>query len=320
MKDIELKEQFEETLEVMVQYHSNDLKALDHTFDVWSSVSKKKIRIYSLISKRLFEIDLLGANEIDELVGIFSNNLQLIIEIAQEKDLYTTEFKEFIDKIQDHVELVNVQISKIDDGIKNAERVKEDLKREIQIKELEIKKLKDDFEMIKDKQNKALKRAKSVQKDFVTILGIFASILITTFGGLTILTSIFNNIQTAPTGKLILFGSLVVLAIIMTVFLLLNGISKLSELNLKSCGCVNDVSCNCSIVKKHPTLYIVTVSLLVSALIGASEYVIDYKRLFSSYGDKFLFETLSNVVLIIIIAAVGYFIYWRKKINVFKVT
>lgn len=43
MKDIELKEQFEETLEVMVQYHSNDLKALDHTFDVWSSVSKKRL-------------------------------------------------------------------------------------------------------------------------------------------------------------------------------------------------------------------------------------------------------------------------------------
>jgi hypothetical protein len=90
-----------------------------------------------------------------------------------------------------------------------------------------------------------------------------------------------------PTGKLLLFSSLTVGGIVSLVFLLLNGLSKLTGLSLRSCKCESDEECNCNVVQKHPTLVIIYQVLLFIALIGITEYFIDYNAIFIEIMDNY---------------------------------
>lgn len=316
MYSSEIKIKFKNTFEVLLKYHSVSKKdQLDEIFEIWYEVFKSKVRVYSTLSTHFFNLSPESISETGQDVEIFLGNILILKQIASDKDIDDLEnFHNFLDKIVDHIELIGIQVTRIDTNVDQVKETKDDLlkeitqlKTEIKNKQKELSKLKDKQDGLKEKQIEYLKKAKKVQKEFVTILGIFATILITTFGGLTSLASIFNNINSASTGKIVLLGSFVVYTVILIVFLLLNGISKLSELNIRSCGCEVNTPCTCPISKKHPTLYIVTVMLVVTSLLGVSEYLVDYKLLFGNYDDWVILLLLGIFIILVPILAFTYF-------------
>lgn len=310
----DLKTKFIETFDDLKQYHNASEKSkLVETCSIWHEVYNKKVRVYSSLSEHFFNINALAIDEEVQAVEIFLININFLKDIAKDRDM-DQGFYDFIEKIRDHIELIGIQVNRMDTGVKKANEIKEKLtediillKGEIEIKKKEFDDLSESISQLMKKQNVAVKKAKKVQKEFVTILGIFATILITTFGGLTSLASIFNNINNAGTGKLILLGSFVIFTILLIVFLLLNGISKLSELNIRSCGCEVNSQCNCPISKKHPTLYIVTTILIMTSLLGISEYIIDYQSLFEGVNNLALLVALAVGLILVLTLAVTYY-------------
>ena len=310
----DLKNKFIETFGVLKQYHNASKRGqLEETCSIWHEVYTKKVRVYSSLSGHFFNINSLAIDEEDQAVKIFLININILKGMAKDRGM-DQGFYDFIEKIQDHIELIGIQVNRMDTGVKKANEIKEKLtedisilKDEIEIKKKEFDDLSVNISELMKKQNVAVKKAKKVQKEFVTILGIFATILITTFGGLTSLASIFNNINNAGTGKLILLGSFVIFTILLIVFLLLNGISKLSELNIRSCGCEVNSQCNCPISKKHPTLYIVTTILIMTSLLGISEYIIDYQSLFEGVNNWIILAALAFGLVLVPLLAVTYF-------------
>ncbi|MGR6899529.1 hypothetical protein [Rummeliibacillus sp. BSL5] len=300
-----LKESFRETLKFMRNYKHQETFSVDlsDVFEIWKKVFLRNVRIYSIISHELFnkEIDDFHDQDFDTL----ARNISLLGQFPFEPEERIDEWENFLWKIDDHIELVRVQISKINDNSRLAES-------SLGIIGTHLNKINDEnnkkYKRLEGKQRKLLEQSKNAQKDFISILGIFASILIAAFGGITSLSSLFKKIDSVSTGKLILMGSFETLAIILIIFLLLNGIAKLTDLNLKSCGCKPEDDCKCNVARKHPSLFILTVVLLLTSLFGASEYVIDYPKLLGKMGDGI---TLLVVIIIAIFIAVCSFIYFN---------
>lgn len=318
----EQKEKFKGTFEILVKYHSNSNKhQLNETFDIWYEVFNSKVRIYSTLSAHFFYLRPSGMNQAGENVQIFLRNITLLKEIASEKQIDNLDdFSAFIEKIKDHIDLIGIQINRMDSGVEEIEAYKQELSTNIKKMQNEFNKTKKEYDRIskeikklENKQEKSLQKSKKLEKEFVTILGIFATILITTFGGLTSLASIFNNINNAGTGKLILMGSFIIFAVLLIVFLLLNGISKLAEINLRSCGCKIDEHCSCPIAKKHPTLYLTTSILIILAIFGLSEYAVNYKLLINNINQWGLLLIFFVTIFIFIVLAIVNFNDSKKR-------
>ncbi|UQW98206.1 hypothetical protein M2M59_04130 [Rummeliibacillus sp. G93] len=305
-----IKNNFKESLSKMIIYNDEINEDLMEIFEVWKTVFLSKTRIYSVISQELFNTNFLEIDQHDENLTTIQRNIMLLRTVQFHPEEQKDDWESFLFKIDDHIELVRVQVYKIYESVRIAEGSVDIFQRSLELinEEQDSK-----YKILKKKTEKQANVAKNIQKDFIAILGVFASILVAAFGGLSALTSIFNNINHVSTGKLLFFGAFLVLAILMIIFLLLNGISKLSALTLKSCGCGPDDICECGIARKHPTLYLLSVFLIIVAFLGASDYIIDYHRLFSKMGDVTAFIIVISIAFLIAICSFVYFHDTRKR-------
>lgn len=108
----------------------------------------------------------------------------------------------------------------------------------------------------------------------MTILGIFTTIIFAAFGGIQLLSGILKDISSSKLVVSIISGSFVFISIIIILSLLFSGLSKMADLSVRSCGCTDQVSCNCRFSKKHPTIFysfMLIITILPFALI--SRYV-----------------------------------------------
>lgn len=148
-----------------------------------------------------------------------------------------------------------------------------------------------------------------MQKEFIAILGIFASILITAFGGLTALGSLFEKIDKTDIHKLIFVGTFEVLAIILIIFLMLNGIAKLTKLNLRSCDCKADEKCVCKLHEKHPSMVMISAILLI--VLGISSTPILTQKILAANKEGNLITYLIMYGLCVIFFLMLGFVFYR---------
>lgn len=309
----QIKEEFENSLGLLKEYGS---ELTSDSLQVWYQVYLHKIRIYANISRALFTLNLAtenGISKYDEDLQTLILNITLLKDSNPQNDHPDYSWEEFISKITDHVELVRLQMSRIYDSVEISKSFVESNSEKLELLEEQATDFDQKYNDLIDKQKRALKKAKKTQKDFIAILGIFASILVATFGGLTSLSSIFSKIDEVPTGKLILFGAFEVLAVLMIIFLLLNGIAKLSDLNLRSCGCSGEQTCKCKLPKKHPTIYLLSVLTVCIAFLGGFSTIQKYILSISSkFTEIWVSLTMGIVMIVFCIAA---FIYAKISTN-----
>ncbi|WP_096201878.1 hypothetical protein [Bacillus sp. FJAT-45350] len=106
---------------------------------------------------------------------------------------------------------------------------------------------------------------KNMLTQFISILGIFAAILMGAFGAIQGFTSLFSNADKLSLGKILIISSIGASSVILILFLLLNAIAKLTDRSLSSCN-----KNNAPILEKHPTLGISYGILILISLIGAT--------------------------------------------------
>lgn len=295
--------------------------------ECWLQTCLNKDRIYSEITENLLNINLTD-NYSDEDLNVFNFNLDNIHNFGKEKEMELELWNEFIEKIKDHVKLVEHQKKLFFEVASelNAKQTalgnyfsKKTGELELQSREVDeqISSLESKIKELRSLNNKVKKKSKKMQKDFISILGIFAAILLASFGGLTVLSNILNDID-APIGKIMILGSLSLMAILTILFLLLNGIAKLTGEGLRNCQCKKG-KCNCTIDRKHPTLFISGMFSLIIILIGSFELLMDFEYLRNNSNLGWLiFIFIALIIIVIMIAymyVLGYFGKNKKVVN-----
>lgn len=130
----------------------------------------------------------------------------------------------------------------------------------------------------------ANERTKNMYAQIISILGIFASIIIAFFGGFNYFTSVLNNIKCIPKFRLLSISSIIGFVVMNTIFGMLYFIAKLIDKDI-SAHCIYDVSdegCNngcdkerkcCSISKLRKRLpYIFWVNVVLLLIIVLSTF------------------------------------------------
>lgn len=101
--------------------------------------------------------------------------------------------------------------------------------------------------------------------NYISILGIFAAILMGAFGSIQAFIGLFSNAHQLSLGRLLIVSSLGGSSVVLILFLLFNGISKLTKKPISSCDENSNI-----LVKKHPTLYFSFGTFVFIALTGVA--------------------------------------------------
>ena len=156
--------------------------------------------LYSEISNYVFS---LGMSE----RGIFATNLEkLLLYSLDDKNAVSEDSKKLIVKIYDHFQLALHQIENVNNIFANSiEEAKENLQKQI----------------------------KGVEKEYITILGIFASIVLAFIGGITFSTSVLQNISGISVFRLLLIVDFLAFVLINVIYILVKFIFTINEKDAK---------------------------------------------------------------------------------------
>lgn len=139
----------------------------------------------------------------------------------------------------------------------------------------------------------------------ISILGIFAAILMGAFGAIQGFTSLFANAHSLNLSTILIISSIGASSVILILFFLLNGIAKLTKKKLWS----ND-SQKANIIEKHPPLIITHCILIFIALVGAALELSNTKLQLAKEGFWWL---VPFIWLTYIIAAISKKSFWPFK-------
>ncbi|EAE7768383.1 MULTISPECIES: hypothetical protein [Listeria] len=258
---------------------------------------------YSQISKYVFEHYFFE----DDLVLVQENMQTLTAKMLDipNCELTDEQIQKIAPKIERHFQLAMIQKDFIQSNINS-------LQWDISQSKNEISSFTEDTK----KTLKEVSRTKGqMYTEFVAILGIFSGLIFALFGGFDTLS---NSISTLGEGEVPLTNVLIVTSVLLAglslvIFTLMQGISKLTNRSLRSCGCEDKLTCPHSIYQRHPMIcWIIGFLMLVffGSLIVAnmSQKLLNFVPLMI-----FIFSLIFSVSFVFIIFRVPKFVY--KWIN-----
>lgn len=175
-------------------------KTVDNINSYIASPNKLDRILYSEISNYVFS---LGMSE----RGIFATNLEkLLLYSLDDKNAVSDDSKKLIVKIYDHFQLALHQIENANNIFANS---------------------------IEDAKENLQKQIKGVEKEYITILGIFASIVLAFVGGITFSTSVLQNISGISVFRLLLIVDFLAFVLINVIYILVKFIFTINEKDAK---------------------------------------------------------------------------------------
>lgn len=187
---------------------------------------------------------------------------QFVYNNGDEDFLYFIEFMEGIisDKYSDNIEHLNYKKGiKILEHMELAKQQKDSLFEEHEKEIQRMKSLSRSFITQSQEIESIQKTTKVLQEDnrkvmtnYISILGIFAAILMGAFGAIQGFSSLFENAHKLSLGITLIISSIGASGVILVLYFLLSGVSRLIGINFVS----NTSSVNSTIIEKHPALLI----------------------------------------------------------------
>ena len=165
-----------------------------------SSPNKLDRILYSEISSFVFSLEM-------EERGVFATNLEkLLLYSLDDNNNVSEDSKRIIIKIYDHFQLALHQIENVNNIFASSiEEAKENLKKEI----------------------------KGVEKEYISILGIFSAIVLAFVGGITFSTSVLQNISSVSVFRLLLIVDFLAFVLINIIYILVKFIFTINEKDAK---------------------------------------------------------------------------------------
>lgn len=166
----------------------------------------------------------------------------------------------------------------------------------------EIHDLKTQLNEAEDKVKVFSENADSITTQFITILGVFAAIIMAAFGSVQGLSSIFQNTG-ASIGRLIIQGSIIGSFLILIIFYLMNSITKIIRRDISRNNSANAI-------KKHPALFSSLALMVITGTLGGSIELAS-NGISMSWGFLWLLLPIGSVLLLWLL----YFLYtlWIVK-------
>ncbi|RDY30159.1 hypothetical protein [Lachnotalea glycerini] len=155
--------------------------------------------LYSEISNYIFSLDMIDR-------GVFATNVEkMLLYALDESNEVSEDCTKMIIKIYDHFQLALHQIENANNIFAGSiEEAKENLRKEI----------------------------KGVEKEYISILGIFAAIVLAFVGGITFSSSVLQNIDSASIYRLLLVVDLLAFVLIQVIYMLIKFILIINDKNM----------------------------------------------------------------------------------------
>ena len=171
-------------------------KTVENIVIYMSSTNKLDRILYSEISNYVYSLEMSER-------GIFATNIEkLLLYSLDDKNSVNEDCKKMIVKIYDHFQLTLHQIENANNIFANSiEEAKENLKKQI----------------------------KGVEKEYISILGIFAAIVLAFVGGITFSTSVLQNISSVSIFRLLLVVDFLAFVLINIIYILVKFIFTINE-------------------------------------------------------------------------------------------
>lgn len=207
-------------------------------------------------------------------------------------------------KIIEHLELANQQkdalFEKQERDIRNIKELSNSNKK----KSDKINDLQKNTENLQKETKELHEHNNKIMTNFISILGIFAAILMGAFGSIQGFTSIYKNAYKLDLSYILIISSIGASSVILILFFLLNGIAKLTDKNLSSSS-----KEDATVFEKHPSIFVTHAILILLCLIAVSIKLSNTHINFSMQG---LWWLLPLFWLIYIIYAFRYKIFVSK--------
>lgn len=223
-------------------------------------------------------------NEENEDILYFTEKLEEFITKKYSRD--SDNYKKGI-KMIEHMELAKQQKDFLFEKHENEIATIKRITRRTMIKSNKIEELQNTTQELQEDN-------KSMMTNYISILGIFAAILMGAFGAIQGFASLFENAYSLSIGKLLIMSSIGASSVLLILFFLLNGIAKLTERSLWSTDKVDG-----TLLEKHPSLVITHGILIFISLVGAALELSNLPIKFAWQGLWWIFPGLWFIYLII---------------------
>lgn len=152
---------------------------------------------------------IVGLDEKDR--GIFSTNVDKLLQyVLNESNSVEEDTRKICIKLYDHFQLIIIQIESASvitkDAIANA---------------------------MKDEVQESHKEIKGIQKEYITILGIFAAIMLAFVGAFTFSTSVLSNLGKADTLELIMVALVIGIVFVLLISILIEFLREINDKVIK---------------------------------------------------------------------------------------
>ena len=235
--------------------------------------NQKNLPIYSDIIELVYNLE-------DGNFEYLEENLNSIhIKVEESQNL-----KEKIFKLLDYIRLENARLTYLNDATKKSIDILNE--NESSIKKID-KKLIETEEKIEKLIGKQKKSFDSIVTQIITILGIFSTIVITFFGGVTAMSGMMKNMHNVSKFRLVFVFEIIGFIMFNTIFMLLHFIAKLSERSISSsCGncknrniatkkCTEKNNFKC-LVTKYPLVFYFNLIISISVGLTVILYYLNY--------------------------------------------
>ncbi|AWN07852.1 hypothetical protein H8962_001402 [Listeria monocytogenes] len=240
-------------IQLIASYQINEQNAEPIAFFLISKFYESHLP-YSEISKYVFGNDFFE----DDLVFVQENMQTLTTKMLKipNCELTSEQIQKIAPKIERHFQLAMIQKDFIQSNIVS-------LEWDINNSKYEISSFTEDTK----KTLKEVSRTKGqMYTEFVAILGIFSGLIFALFGGFDTLSSTISTLGKGevPLTNILIVTSILLAGLSLIIFTLMQGISKLTNRSLRSCGCENKRTCSHSIYQRHPMIcWIIGLLMLV---------------------------------------------------------
>lgn len=289
--------------EIKINKQSEEIKYFYNRFTEYYASGQR--HNYSEISSIIYDGD-------DETIELMAFNAKELYSMSKEDGSdYINQFGKLLDHINLAIYQKNFILGLVHRTRDDNNRLKEEINNT-------RKTLSDNIRRSKRQISELGLQKSKLYSEFTVVLGIFSAIIFATFGGLEILDNILDALRHVSTSKLLVFSSLSIGAVISLLFILLNGLSRITGHNFSNCGCDSKEYCCHTFFTKHPAIMIIVFLLIYIAGIGAFGYIVDYEEILDLFdifsingnGSKLLFLIY---LLIFPIAFVYSYVHFRKK-------
>lgn len=195
----------------------------DRLADIYCDEKAENFEFRHLYSEVFAYLTLIDKNANLDL-NVLAENMRTIYEYCFYDYIEVdSECVQKITKLYDHINLEISRISTTKGIIQDHGKLNEN-----------INKVKKDIVQTEDKIISIAEKAESIQREYITILGIFASIVITFVAGMSFSASILNNMQEASIYRLLLTTSILGLVLTNSLGILTSFIAQIGSFKVDS--------------------------------------------------------------------------------------